>query len=66
VAQSTSAIDWAHIELRVYTTDGAPAEGAVTLPDGDVNMLRVSGGRLAVDTFKGRVQWRITNALQRP
>ncbi|HET7199807.1 MAG TPA: TIM-barrel domain-containing protein, partial [Burkholderiales bacterium] len=61
VTQSTSAIDWNHVELRVFSTDGASAEGAVALPNGDVHVLRVSGGRLATDPFGGRVQWRITN-----
>ena len=65
VAQSTAAIDWRHLELRVFSTDRAPAEGAVALPDGDVQLLRVSGGRLLTDPYGGRVQWRITSEPSR-
>jgi len=62
VAQSTAAIDWTHIELRIFSTDGAPAGGMVALPNDSVRVIRVSGGRLAVDPFGGRVQWRISTA----
>lgn len=65
VAQSTSTIDWTHLELRVFSIDGAPADGTVTLPDSAVGTIRVSSGRLVADPFPGRVQWRVTHALQR-
>jgi alpha-D-xyloside xylohydrolase len=65
VAQSTSAIDWSHVELRVFSTDGAAADGVIALPNGDARVLRVSGGRLASDPFGGRVAWRITSARNR-
>jgi alpha-D-xyloside xylohydrolase len=65
VAQSTAAIDWGHVELRVFSTDGAPAEGAMALPNGSVNLLRVSGGQLVRDPYGGRVQWRITSQPRR-
>jgi alpha-D-xyloside xylohydrolase len=61
VAQSTSAIDWTHMELRVFSTDGAPAEGVVALPAGEPRVLRVSGGHVTADPFGGRVQWHITS-----
>ncbi|HEY2377082.1 MAG TPA: TIM-barrel domain-containing protein [Gemmatimonadaceae bacterium] len=65
VAQSTSAIDWRHIELRVFSTDGQSASGRFALPNGDVQTLRVDGGRLSPDPFAGRVVWRITHASAR-
>jgi alpha-D-xyloside xylohydrolase len=64
VAQSTSAIDWTHMELRVFSTDGAPSVGAVALPDGDARVVRVREGRLTADPLGGRVQWRITSGLR--
>jgi alpha-D-xyloside xylohydrolase len=60
VAQSTSSIDWRHVELRVFSTDGHAAEGHFALPNGDVQTLRVDGGRLTADPLAGRVVWRIT------
>jgi alpha-D-xyloside xylohydrolase len=60
VAQSTSLVDWNHIELRLFTSDGAPATGSVTLPSENVHQIRVTGGRLDADPLAGRVTWRIT------
>ena len=60
VAQSTSAIDWQHVELRVFSTDGQASTGQFALPNGDVQTLRVEGGRLVADPLAGRVQWRVT------
>jgi alpha-D-xyloside xylohydrolase len=62
VARSTSSIDWRHVELRVFSTDGHAAEGRFALPNGDVQTLRVDGGRLAADPLAGRVVWHITRA----
>jgi alpha-D-xyloside xylohydrolase len=62
VAQSTSSIDWRHVELRVFSTDGHAAEGRFALPNGDVQTLRVDGGRLTADPLAGRVVWRLTRA----
>ena len=62
VAQSTSGIDWRNVELRVFSTDGAPADGLFALPNGNVTPLRVVGQRLTADPFAGRVAWRITQA----
>jgi alpha-D-xyloside xylohydrolase len=62
VAQSTAAIDWKHVELRTFSTDGAAAEGSFALPGGDVQAVRVAGGKLARDPLAGKVTWRVTNA----
>ncbi|HET7457454.1 MAG TPA: TIM-barrel domain-containing protein [Gemmatimonadaceae bacterium] len=62
VAQSTSAIDWSHVELRAFSSDGAAAEGSVALPGGSVQMVRVQNGRLERDPLGGKVTWRITGA----
>jgi alpha-D-xyloside xylohydrolase len=66
VAQSTDAIDWRHIELRTFSSDGAVATGSMALPGGEVHALRVRGGRLEADPFAGTVAWRITRAVQEP
>ena len=60
VAQHTGAIDWRHVELRTFSSDGAPADGLFALPDGAVSALRVEGGRLTRDPLVGRVAWRVT------
>jgi alpha-D-xyloside xylohydrolase len=62
VAQSTSLVDWKHIELREFTSDGAPATGSVALPNESAHQLRVTGGRLDADPLGGRAAWRITRA----
>lgn len=66
VAQSTAAIDWEHIELRVFSTDGSLASGWFALPDAELHELRLeaAGGsyRLVDDPLRGRVAWRITQA----
>ncbi|HKO15414.1 MAG TPA: TIM-barrel domain-containing protein [Gemmatimonadaceae bacterium] len=66
VAQTTAAIDWREVELRVYSSDGAAALGSIALPDGRVHALRVEHGRLVTDPLQGRVHWRITSAPSRP
>jgi alpha-D-xyloside xylohydrolase len=65
VAQHTGAIDWSHVELRTFSSDGAPATGAFALPDGVVHALRVAHGRLATDPLGGRVSWRVTTSRTR-
>jgi alpha-D-xyloside xylohydrolase len=62
VAQSTSLVDWQHIELREFTSDGAPATGSVALPNESAHQIRVTGGRLGADPLGGRATWRITRA----
>ncbi|HEV3471179.1 MAG TPA: TIM-barrel domain-containing protein [Pyrinomonadaceae bacterium] len=63
VAQSTDEIDWANVELRVFSTDDAAAEGLFTLPRGGVETLRLEAGRgtyaLRADPLRGRVRWQI-------
>ena len=66
VAQSTDEIDWANVELRVFSNDYATAEGRFTLPkSGGVETLRldaVSGGyALRNDPLRGRVKWQINH-----
>jgi alpha-D-xyloside xylohydrolase len=64
VAQSTGAIDWTNVELRVFSARGskAPATGLFALPGEDPVILEVPAGRwaLARDPLPGRVKWRVT------
>ncbi|HEV2763686.1 MAG TPA: glycoside hydrolase family 31 protein, partial [Pyrinomonadaceae bacterium] len=64
VAQSTDAIDWSNVELRVFSTDGRVASGLFTTPRGDVQTLRLEprggGFSLRDDPTRGRVKWQIT------
>jgi alpha-D-xyloside xylohydrolase len=60
VAQSTSAMNWSDVQLRIFSTDGGMAEGSFALPGGGVQSLRVEGTRLVSDPLGGRVKWRIT------
>jgi alpha-D-xyloside xylohydrolase len=67
VAQSTNDIDWRDVELRVFSTDAsAEALGLFTLPQGELQTLRLSatpnGYALTNDPLGGRVKWRITRA----
>jgi alpha-D-xyloside xylohydrolase len=66
VAQSTAAIDWRNVELRTFSTDGAPAEGTFIQPGGVVQTLRVSGPGLVSDPLAGRVTWRVTRPTITP
>lgn len=63
VAQSTSAIDWEHMELRVFGTGDAPATGLVALPDGELHRLVLEpegdGYRLVDDPLEDRVTWTV-------
>jgi alpha-D-xyloside xylohydrolase len=63
VAQSTADIDWGHVELRVFSADGAPPLGtsscrAVSCRNTDC----AAGGSYALerDPLAGRVQWRVS------
>lgn len=59
VAQSTSAIDWGAIEVRVFG-DAETATGRFALPEGPLHTLRVRDGRLEADPLGGRVAWTVT------
>jgi alpha-D-xyloside xylohydrolase len=63
VAQSTDAIDWANVELRVFSTGGAAVEGLFTLPERGVERLRLEAKQgaysLNSDPLRGRVRWQI-------
>jgi alpha-D-xyloside xylohydrolase len=70
VAQSTAQIDWKNVELRVFSSDGAPVTGNFSLPDGPLQTLRLaasgSGFSLSSDPLRGAVHWRITRAPTGP
>src|SRR5947207_10598324 len=63
VAQSTSAIDWNNVELRVFSTDNAPVTGLFTLPQGNLQPLTLENaqGAYAVrnDPLRGKVKWQV-------
>jgi alpha-D-xyloside xylohydrolase len=59
VAQSTKDIDWTHVDLRVFSTDKAPATGLFALPSGNVRTLTVANGKLEGDPLNGQVTWRM-------
>lgn len=66
LAQSTKDMDWANLELRVFSADGETATGIIYLPDGDaVNTVTVSPENgefiLDEDPFDGSVNWEITS-----
>jgi alpha-D-xyloside xylohydrolase len=64
VAQHTGAIDWTHIELRVFASGGGTSSGVFALPDGPLQQLEVrssgGGSALVADPLRGAVRWRIT------
>ncbi|HYX41688.1 MAG TPA: hypothetical protein VE821_08325, partial [Pyrinomonadaceae bacterium] len=64
-AQSTNDIDWNDVELRVFSTDKVEASGLFTLPQGELQTLRLAAGQqgyaLVNDPLAGRVKWRITH-----
>ncbi len=70
LAQSTSAMDWNNIELRVFSTDDAPASGWFALPKGALYALelRPTAGSyaLAGDPLRGNVHWRVARAKVQP
>jgi alpha-D-xyloside xylohydrolase len=63
LAQSTADMDWKKIELRTYSSDGAPATGLFALPDGAVNTLKVVKSKKAFtlesDPLGGQVTWTV-------
>jgi alpha-D-xyloside xylohydrolase len=64
VAQSTTDMDWANVELRVFSTDNAAVQGLFALPDGalqTIDLHPATGGfALVADPLRGKVKWRIT------
>jgi alpha-D-xyloside xylohydrolase len=63
VAQSTSALDWSEVELRVFEAGPpAPSAGLFSLPDGDLVPLSLGPrqSRLAQDPLSGKVRWRVS------
>jgi alpha-D-xyloside xylohydrolase len=69
VAQSTGAIDWTAVELRVFSARGArdAAAGLFALPGERLVTVEVPAGRraLAKDPLAGRVKWRVTASPSR-
>jgi alpha-D-xyloside xylohydrolase len=63
VAQSTSEINWNEIELRVFSTDNAPASGLFFMPKGKLETLQVvsneRGPVMKDDPLRGKVKWQI-------
>lgn len=63
VAQSTSAMDWDNVELRVFSTDASPVTGLFTRPGSDVQTLslvpRAGSFALREDPQNGKVKWEI-------
>lgn len=70
LAQSTAAMNWGEIELRVFSTDSAPATGWVALPNGALHRLELratpTGYTLVNDPLQGRVRWRIQSIGPQP
>ncbi len=66
LAQSTSAMDWSHIELRVFSTDDGVVAGAFALPDDTLHTLELrpaaGGYTLTSDPLAGKVTWRVSRA----
>ena len=64
-AQSTSEIDWNNVELRVFSTDGAPVSQKFALPDGDLQTLDLTVSKnkyvLKNDFSRGKINWTITS-----
>jgi alpha-D-xyloside xylohydrolase len=70
VAQSTSEMDWANVELRVFSTDNAAASGLFALPDGKLQPLDLDARQnnfvLRSDPLRGRVKWTVVRAPAQP
>jgi alpha-D-xyloside xylohydrolase len=65
VAESTSQMDWNNIELRVFSNDGAEAAGLFSLPQGNLQAVKVDASPNGVvvkdkDRLPSSVKWRIT------
>ena len=63
VSQSTDQMDWKDIELRVFGEVADTSVAYVTLPDGDLQQIRLtttgSASRVENDPYAGRVSWRV-------
>src|ERR1043165_2137381 len=63
VAQSTSAMDWDNVELRVFSTDAAPATGVFTRPGSELQTLtlvpRARSFVMHDEPQNGKVKWEI-------
>ncbi|HKQ51402.1 MAG TPA: glycoside hydrolase family 31 protein, partial [Pyrinomonadaceae bacterium] len=66
VAQSTSEMDWANVELRVFSTDATAAGGLFALPDGKLQTLDLDARQndfvLRSDPLRGKVKWTVVRA----
>jgi alpha-D-xyloside xylohydrolase len=66
VAQSTADMDWANVELRVFSSDTAPVSGLFTSPQTDVVNLELNGSasgyKLKSDPLGGKTKWQITRS----
>ena len=65
VAQSTADIDWKSVELRTFSSDGAPAEGTFIEPGGRVTTVRVDQSGV-VEPSAGNRGWRVTRPTIAP
>jgi alpha-D-xyloside xylohydrolase len=65
VAQSTAEIDWKSVELRTFSSDGAPAEGTFIEPGGRVTTIRVDQTGV-VEPSAGNRAWRVTRPTITP
>lgn len=67
LAQNTGDLDWTRLELRVFGSDGAMAQGKVAVPNTEVRELKLKRDAkgifsLTEDAFAGQVEWTITTA----
>ena len=64
VAQSTSQMNWNEIELRVFSTDVSDASGLFTLPQGNIETVKLAAVNnvfaIKNDPLAGKVKWRVT------
>ena len=64
LAQSTSQMDWANLELTVYSKDSDKADGLICLPNDQVLhkislVLKDGSFKLGNDPYNGKVNWTI-------
>ena len=68
VAQSTAAMNWKDVELRLFAGRTTTATGLFSLPDGDLVTINLPPGRATLtgkdDPLAGRVMWRIVRAAR--
>jgi alpha-D-xyloside xylohydrolase len=62
VAQSTGAIDWTKLELRMFGSGNAAGVASVALPDEPARTVRIESGRVIADSLRGHISWRVTHA----